>query len=124
VSHVPSDGRYNVWAGNPSGNPRDEKRCWEQVHEGGRGGLFYQCRSKWKVERNGTPEKVAVRHAKREERYRAARDASDRKWARISAEADLIAAALTWYHGGEPGQDRDVALAAAVEALIPLRGKP
>lgn len=38
--------RYNRWSGNPKGMPHDEKYCAAEVHEQGRGALFYQCRKK------------------------------------------------------------------------------
>lgn len=35
--------RYNRWAGNPKGNEYQPDRCAYEVHERGRGILFYQC---------------------------------------------------------------------------------
>lgn len=38
--------RYCNWAGNPKGNAYNPNHCAYEVHESGRGYLFYQCRHK------------------------------------------------------------------------------
>lgn len=38
--------RYNKWGGNPNGTRYNEERCAYEVHERGRGILFYQCQFK------------------------------------------------------------------------------
>lgn len=38
--------RYNTWAGNPQGVAEDVTRCVEELHDRGRGGMFYQCPAK------------------------------------------------------------------------------
>lgn len=37
--------RYRRWAGNPKGDPEDQTRCVENVHDD-YGVLFHQCRRK------------------------------------------------------------------------------
>lgn len=38
--------KYNRWAGNPNGYRFDISRCAYEVHESGRGCMFYQCSRK------------------------------------------------------------------------------
>lgn len=35
--------RYRVWGGEPKGRPYKPGQCAWEVHESGRGCLFYQC---------------------------------------------------------------------------------
>jgi hypothetical protein len=132
VSYVPRDGRYNSWAGNPKGNPRDEKRCWEQVHDSGRGGLFYQCPRAWKVERDG--ERFCKQHdpvvvkARREASEQGWRDVGARRelqWKRESAKAAVVKAAMAWYRSGNATapQGEFAALVKACEKLTVLDSK-
>lgn len=88
---VPSDGRYQSWAGNPKGYARDEKRCWDEVFPVGRE-LHHQCGRRWTVERDGQrfcaqhdPVAEKVRKDAREARWKAESEASSRKWARERA---------------------------------------
>lgn len=37
---------YGAWAGNPQGREENSANCIEEVHEQGRGGMFYQCNRK------------------------------------------------------------------------------
>lgn len=106
-AYAPKDGRYNVWAGNPSGNPRDEVRCHQQVHEAGRAGLSYQCRHKWIVEREGhrwcrqhDPKAIDAKNAALEQKYKAKNAADEFKWELIRAESDVIKAAMDWFLDG------------------------
>lgn len=38
--------RYNKWAGNPQGRAYNPTQCVYEVHESGRGYMFYQCSRK------------------------------------------------------------------------------
>ena len=53
--------RYNTWGGLPEGRPYDETRCAYEVHEQGRGCLFYQCLRK---KGNGPDGLFCKQHAK------------------------------------------------------------
>lgn len=67
--------RYNTWGGNPLGNQYREGYCAENVHDGGRGGMFHQCTRKATTGPSKlfcgqhNPAAVAAREKARADRY-------------------------------------------------------
>ncbi len=88
--------RYNRWAGNPKGNDYLDGYCAEQVHEQGRGGMFYQCQRKVKAPAlycgQHKPGAAEARDAKMRARWKAdeARSSRNRSIAALNNAADLL----------------------------------